>query len=103
MQITQECGLYNQLSASAQIVVASGGTACGGALVGIFVSAASATPTITVYDDSGTGTTTKIVDTFTPAAGTYYKLPFKFSKGLYVAIGGTVSATVAYNPQSGGV
>jgi len=65
-------------------------------LIGIFVSAASATPTITVYDDPATGTTTKIVDTFTPAPATWYFLPFGAANGLNVVLGGTVSCTVAF-------
>lgn len=81
---------YKQITAS--------GNVCGidGIMDGIFVSAASATPTITVYDDAAAGTTTKIVDTFTPVAGTFYRLPFAFANGLNVVIGGTVSATVGF-------
>jgi hypothetical protein len=82
-------GSYKQISASANCSK----VACN--LLGIFVSAASSTPTITVYDDSGTGTSTKMVDTFTPSAGTYYKLPFCAANGVYVVISGTVSCTVA--------
>lgn len=80
--------------------VAASGNVCAndGILGGIFVSAASATPTITLYDDAGTGTATKIVDTFTPTPGTYYPMPFGFAKGLNVVIGGTVSAIVGYTP-----
>ena len=63
-------------------------------LLGIFVSAASNTPTITVYDDAGTGTTIKIADTFTPAAATWYPIPAQAGAGLNVVIGGTVSCTV---------
>lgn len=81
---------YKQVTASGNVC------ANDGILGGIFVSAASATPTITVYDDAATGTSTKIVDTFTPTAGQWYPLPFGFSKGLYVVISGTVSATVGY-------
>lgn len=81
---------YKQLSASANI------SAVGGNIGGIFVSAASATPTITVYDSATTTTTTKIIDTFTPVAATFYRLPFGYSAGLYVVISGTVSATVAF-------
>jgi hypothetical protein len=55
-------------------------------------------PSSTGYDDAATGTTTKLVDTFTPVAGTWYPMPFAFSKGLNVVIGGTVSATVGYTP-----
>lgn len=80
---------YKQITGSGNVVPGDG------ILGGIFVSAASGTPTITIYDDAATGTTTKIVDTFTPVAGQWYPLPFAFSKGLNVVIGGTVSATVA--------
>lgn len=66
-------------------------------LGGIFVSSASGSPTITIYDDAATGTTTTLVAQFTPAAATWYPLPFKATKGLNVVIGGTVSCTIAYN------
>lgn len=91
--VVQSAG-YAQISAS--------GNVCKGpaALEGIFVSAASTTPTITVYDDAGTGTGTKIVDTFTPTAGQFYPLPFRALKGLNVVISGTVSCTVGYAPQT---
>lgn len=65
-------------------------------MLGIFVSNAAATPTITVYDDAATGTSTKIVDTFTPVSGTWYPIPVSTSKGIYVVISGTVSATVVF-------
>jgi hypothetical protein len=70
-----------------------------GALLGIFVSAASATPTITIYDDAATGTSTPLVTVFTPVASTWYNLPFDVQNGVYVVISGTVSCTVA--TQSG--
>lgn len=70
------------------------------ALHGIFVSAASSTPTITVYDDSGTGTTSKMVDTFTPVAATFYPLPFRALNGINVVISGTVSCTVGFQPDT---
>lgn len=81
---------YKQIAASGNVC------AVDGILGGIFVSAASATPTVTIYDDQATGTGTKIIDTFTPVAGQFYPLPFAFSKGLNVVLGGTVSATVAF-------
>ena len=86
-----ESSSYSQISGSVNV--------CKGQaeLTGIFCSSASNTPTITVYDDPATGTANKIVDTFTPVAGTWYPLPFIAGAGLYVAIGGTVSCTVAYN------
>lgn len=62
-----------------------------GSLMGVFVSAASSTPTIKVADGDGT-----IANTFSPVAGTYYPLPCKFRKGLTVTISGTVDATVFY-------
>ena len=83
-------GAFKQLAASANVKSSQG------ALLGIFVSAATTTPTITIYDDTATGTTTKIVDTFTPVAGTWYPIPVSFATGLYVVISGTVSATVSY-------
>jgi ABC-type nitrate/sulfonate/bicarbonate transport system substrate-binding protein len=70
-----------------------------GKLKGIFVSAASATPTITVYDSSSTTTTKTILGVFTPAAATSYVLPLDgaFAKdGIYVVISGTVTATIIY-------
>lgn len=65
-------------------------------LLGIFVSAASGTPTITVYDDAGVGTALKMVDTFTPVASTWYPLPMVATLGINVVLGGTVSCTVVY-------
>ena len=92
--------LVVEAAAPAQIT-ASGNVcpqAC--ALLGIFVSSASNTPTITIYDDPATGTATKIVDTFPVAAGTWYKLPFRALKGLNVVLGGTVSCTVGYQTET---
>lgn len=67
-----------------------------GTFAGIFVSAASVTPTITVYNNTA-GSGTKILDTFTPVAGTFYDVPnCIFDTGLYVTISGTVSCTVFY-------
>jgi len=70
-----------------------------GKLKGIFVSAASGTPTITVYDAAAATTTDTILGVFTPVAATSYILPLEgaYAKnGIYVVIGGTVSATVLY-------
>lgn len=63
-------------------------------LGGVFVSSASASPSITIYDSATTTTTSKIVDTFTPLAGTYYPLPYSLQSGCYVVIAGTVSCTI---------
>ena len=69
-----------------------------GKVKGIMVSAASSTPTITVYDEETAGTTTKVIDTFTPVAGTNYNFydGINTTNGIYVVIGGTVSCTVYY-------
>jgi hypothetical protein len=70
-----------------------------GKLKGIFVSSASSTPTIAVYDSAAATTTNIILNTFTPAGATSYMLPLDgaYAKnGIYVAIGGTVAATVIW-------
>jgi ABC-type nitrate/sulfonate/bicarbonate transport system substrate-binding protein len=70
-----------------------------GKLKGIFVSAASSNPTITVYDSAAATTTTTILGTFIPVAATSYILPLEgaYAKnGIYVVIAGTVAATVLY-------
>ena len=69
-------------------------------LKGIFVSAASSTPLITVYD-SGTANTgdPTILGVFAPAAASDYHFTasgITASKGLYVVISGTVVATFIY-------
>jgi hypothetical protein len=80
-----------------RLVSASGNIAAGSRdLLGIFVASASGSPTITVYDDSGTGTTTKVVDTFIPVGPAWYPLPFSCKSGINIVIGGTVSATASY-------
>lgn len=92
MEITQSTG-YKQITASGNVCPQPA------ILNGIFVSAASATPTITVYDDPATGTATKIVDTFTPVVG-WNPMPFRALKGINVVLGGTVSCTVGYKPDT---
>lgn len=87
---TNIAGGYKQVSGSGNV------SPNPATLLNIFVSAASATPTITVYDDAATGTTTKMIDTFTPTAGTNYTFNASASKGLNVVISGTVSATVVF-------
>ncbi|MFK4444646.1 hypothetical protein ABH944_004850 [Caballeronia udeis] len=81
---------YKQFSASANMCVGDG------IMAGIFVSSTTA-GTVTVYDDAATGTTTKIVDTVTLAVG-WNPMPFAFSKGLNIVVGGTLSATLGYIP-----
>lgn len=84
---------YTYIEATTQIKTSAG------KLKGIFVSAASSTPTITVYDEANGGTTKVLLATFTPAAATFYPLGVDgayANYGLNVAIGGTVKATVIY-------
>lgn len=65
-----------------------------GKLKGIFVSAASNTPTIKLWDNTSAATNI-LIETFTPVAGTYYPFPdVEFSTGLYADVGGTVAITV---------
>jgi len=88
---------YTYITATAQIKTAAG------KLKGIFVSAASSTPTITIYDtfDANTSGTT-MVGVFTPTAANTYLLGMGgdggayFNRGLYIVISGTVTATVLY-------
>jgi hypothetical protein len=76
-----------QISATANIAPRS----C--SIAGVFCSSSSS-GAVTIYDDAATGTTTKVVDTFSVTAGTWYPLPFTVSSGVYVVIGGTASVTV---------
>lgn len=85
-----QAGGYKQISATGNV------SAYPAKIVGIFVSSASSTPTITIYDSATTTTTAKVVDTFTPVAATFYPIPAATGAGIYVVIGGTVSATVIY-------
>lgn len=66
-----------------------------GKLKGIFVSTASSTPTITVYDSEATGTDVTVLGVFTPAAATNYNFfdGLNTDNGIYVVISGTVKAT----------
>jgi hypothetical protein len=88
MNIVTESFAGKQISASANVCPAPG------ALAGIFCSSGSAT--VTIYDDAGSGTSTKLVDTFTPSPGTFTPLPFEFKNGLNVVISGAGSYTVGF-------
>ena len=84
---------YTAISATAQIKREAG------KLNGIFVSSASSTPTITVYDSSASSASDPVVlATFTPTANTMHNFfnGLDLNKGLYVVISGTVSATISY-------
>lgn len=88
-------GFNNQSYSYKQISASTAVKSSDGTIGGIFVSAASSTPTITVYDNTA-ASGAKIIDTFTPTAATYYQIPAAYSTGCYVAIVGTVSCTVFY-------
>lgn len=91
MAQVQVSGGYKQLSATANCSP----NPCN--MLGVFCSSASGTPSVTIYDSATTTTTTKIVDTFTPVAGTWYPFPAACSNGLYVVIAATTSITVFYD------
>jgi len=84
---------YTAITATAQIKPAAG------KINGIFVSSASSTPTITVYDSAVSSASDPVVlATFTPTANTMHNFfqGLYTNKGIYVVIGGTVSATISY-------
>lgn len=81
-------------TSSPKQVSASGNVAPRGcSIAGVFCSSSTA-GTLTVYDDATTGTATKIVDTFTLVAGTWYPLPFAVVNGVNLVIGGAASITI---------
>ena len=67
-----------------------------GKLTGIFVASASGSPLIKLWDAMSAAAPI-LVNTFTPAAATFYQFPdVQFTRGLYVDVGGTVDITVFY-------
>jgi hypothetical protein len=82
-------GGYKQLSATANVSPLPSN------LLGVFVSS-STSGTVTVYDSATTTTTAKMIDTFTAAAATYYPFNVSTASGIYVVLGGTISATFVY-------
>jgi hypothetical protein len=84
---------YTAISATTQIKVGAG------KLNGIFVSSASSTPTITVYDSPASSASDPVIlATFTPTGNTMHNFfqCLYFNKGLYIVISGTVAATISY-------
>lgn len=84
---------YAAISATTQIKVSAG------KLNGIFVSSASSTPTITVYDSFKSSNSDPVVlATFTPTGNTNHNFfpGIYANKGIYVVISGTVSATISF-------
>lgn len=70
-------------------------------MIGLFVSAASATPTVEILNATTSGTATCIT-VFTPIAGTWYPMPISGASGITVLIGGTVAATLSWQPSPAG-
>ena len=87
--IAQYVGGYKQISATGNV------SPIGCKLLGILVSASSS-GTVTIYDSATTTTTTKVVDTVSLTAGTWLPMPIGFASGVYIVVGGTLSATVVY-------
>ena len=88
---------FHNNNADAQIKVGAG------KLKGIFVSAASGTPTLAVYDTATSSTSDPtILATFTPSSNSMYLLSgddggIFFNNGLYIDKGGTtVNCTIFY-------
>lgn len=67
-----------------------------GAIGGIFVSSASGSPSIAIYDTAAADTSGVMVNTFTPVAATFYNLRLTYANGLRVVIGGTVDCCVSW-------
>jgi hypothetical protein len=72
-----------------------------GKLSGIWISSATTSPTIKIWD-STTGTGTVLADTFTPVAGQYYPFPHvRLTVGIYVqVVSGSVSGSVFFDPTT---
>ena len=84
---------YTAITATAQIKRDAG------KLNGIFVSSASSTPTITVYDSPASSASDPVIlATFTPTGNTMLNFfqGLYFNKGLYIVITGVASATISY-------
>lgn len=88
--IAQYVGGYKQITATGNV------SPIGCKLLGIFVSS-STLGTITIYDSATTTTSTKVVDTTVAlTGGTWIPIPVAFASGIYIVVGGTLSATVVY-------
>jgi len=66
----------------------------GGDLCGIFV-ASSSSGTIKLWNNTA-GSGAVLVNTFSAVAATWYPLPFNFSAGLYITVGGTIDYSVSF-------
>lgn len=88
-------GIANYVGGYKQITATGNVSPIGCKLLGIFVSA-STVGTVTIYDSATTTTTTKVIDTVSLTAGTWLPMPIGFASGVYIVVGGTLSATVVY-------
>lgn len=89
-------GIANQVGGYKQITATGNVSPIGCKLLGIFVSS-STLGTVTIYDSATTTTTTKVVDTtIALTGGTWVPIPVAFASGIYIVVGGTLSATVVY-------
>ncbi len=91
MNYVTQGGTYTNISANTLIRTGAGN------ILGIFVASASGTPTIKVWD-AVSAVAPILVNTFIPAAATFYPIGADFRTGLYVTIGGTVDCTVIWTP-----
>lgn len=89
-------GIANQVGGYKQITATGNVSPIGCKLLGIFVSSSTA-GTVTIYDSATTTTTTKVIDTTAALTGsTWIPMPISFASGIYVVVGGTLSATVVF-------
>lgn len=85
-----ETGSYSNKSASALIYAGAG------QLLGVFC-ASSTSGTVKFWDNTSAAAPI-IVNTTSVAGGTWYRMPFSFTTGLYLTITGTADVTVCYLP-----
>ena len=84
--IVSEVYDYKPFSASLNVL------SRGGMLAGVLCTSSSS-GTITVYDDDATGTARPVTAVMSITAGVYYPIPAGLSKGCYIVVGGTLTAT----------
>lgn len=83
-------------SGNATNTTATGAIATGpGQLLGIFVSSSSS-GTVKFWDNATAGSGTVIVNTFSAAAATFYRIPASFKNGLFLTVGGTIDCSVIW-------
>lgn len=85
----QNVGGYKQFTATGNV------SPVGASLLGIFVSSSSS-GTITVYDSATTTTTATVISVTSVTAGTWYPMPVSTTAGIYIVVGGTLSATAVF-------